>query len=767
MPKGRSSVSKSRRSTFEVVLLLVKFFLISIGYTPIFIVRGSWFIVHRLVSWLLQLRLPNFSLFTLALSKVEVFHFSLSKRPGRPRKSSVFSLYRRRVAIFIKRMPKQVKVSAALGIFLLFFISYTYFALRAAYTLPSPAHLSSSDHPLTTEFYDRNGVLLYRLYEGRNRSLVNIDDLPPYLTQATIAIEDRNFYHHPGVDPLAILRALRNNLSNISVQGGSTITQQLIKNTILNSEKSYSRKIKEILLAFWAERIYSKKEILQMYLNESPYGGPAWGVEAGALTYFGKSAKDLNLAESAFLAGLPASPTEYSPYGSHPELALKRQQQVLKRMVEDRYISLNQAQDALSQPLNIKDGNQAIYAPHFVMYVKDLLSQRYGNKLISQGGLKVYTSLDLGLQTQVQAIVASEVERLVPLQVSNGAAMITDAQTGQILAMVGSKDYNVVGFGNYNVALSLRQPGSSIKPATYATAFKQGLTPGNTILDIPVRFGEYAPINYDGRFHGPVSLRTALGSSYNIPAVKLLAMVGIDQMIQTAKDLGITTFDDPKRYGLSLTLGGGEVKMIDMMTMYGTLSQMGIKHPTAPILKIVDSQGNIIEEYKDDSERVLQEEIAYLITNILADNKARAPAFGPQSLLNIPGHQVAVKTGTSDNKRDNWTFGYTPEFVIGVWVGNNNNAPMHPTLTSGVTGAAPIWNKIVKGLLASREPVAFKRPAGVIDALIDGRKDLAVAGILPKNLVRIKPAGDKTTFFDAFSSYATSSAITSLRESAN
>jgi len=334
--------------------------------------------------------------------------------------------------------------------------------------------------------------------------------------------------------------------------------------------------------------------------------------------------------------------------------------------------------------------------------------------------------------------------------------------------MVGSKDNHNNEFGSFNVTLSPRQPGSSIKVATYATAFKQGFSPGNTILDVPVTFRDnwgnsYSPLNYDGNYHGPVSLRTALGSSYNIPAVKMLSTVGIDEMINTAKDLGITTFTDPGRYGLSLTLGGAEVKMINMMTVYGTFSQLGSRNTATPILKVTDSDGNILEEYENHPQQAIAAEVAYLVTDILADNNARTPAFGANSLLKIPNHTVAVKTGTTDNKKDNWTFGYSPDFVVGVWVGNNDNSPMNPRLTSGVTGAAPIWNRIINTILADTPDAKFIRPKGIIEAKIDGRADLASANILPKSLVRIAKKDDKMYFSDPFSSYSTPSAQATVK----
>lgn len=646
--------------------------------------------------------------------------------------------------------------------------TYTWAMLSAAYQLPTPQRLAFSEQPLTSQFYDRDGKLLYRLYESRNRLLIPLQDLPPYLLQATIAIEDKNFYKHNGVDFLAIARALYNNFSQDQLEGASTITQQLVKNSLLTPEKTYSRKFKEIVLSVWAESIYSKPQILSMYLNNAPYGGTNWGVEAASQNYFGKSAQDLTLAEASYLAGLPASPSLYSPLGSRADLGKVRQKEVLDRMVENKYISRGEAEEAYKQVLQFIPQLADLKAAHFVMYTKSLLESKYGTKMVSQGGLKVITSLDLGLQEEVEKIVSEEVNNLSSLNVSNGAAMVTDPKTGQILAMVGSKDYHNPGFGNYNVTTALRQPGSSIKPVTYVTAFKKGYSPGNTILDTPVTFSDqwgnsYSPVNYDGAFHGPVSIRTALASSLNIPAVKMLATIGVDPVIQTAKDLGITTFTDPKRYGLSLTLGGAAIKMVDMMSVYGAFSQMGIVHPITPILQVTDPEGNVLEQYRDRGQQMIQRELTFMITSILTDDNARTLAFGPNSLLNIRG--VASKTGTTDSKKDNWAFGYTPEFVVGVWVGNNDNSPMDPSLTSGITGATPIWNRITRGLLSANPNTDFNKPSGIVDVVVDGRRDITASGILPKALVQVRADKDQTRYFDSFSSFATSTA--SLKDSSS
>jgi 1A family penicillin-binding protein len=683
---------------------------------------------------------------------------SFSSAPKKPGKK------KRRVHTPLFRIPLKIALPV-LGILLAF---YSYSLVYIATQLPTPATLSDFQGPMTTEVFDRNGRLLYRFFEGKNRSVINLSELPPHLINATIAIEDKNFYKHPGVDPTAILRAAVTYIISREVQGGSTITQQLIKNTMLTPDRTIERKLKEVVLAFWAERIFSKDQILQMYFNQVPYGGPTWGIAAASRTYFQKEVKDLTLAESTYLAGLPASPTTFSPYGNHPEFAKMRQREVLRRMVEDGYITKDQEQQALSEKISIMPPKDPIKAPHFVMYVREVLAQKYGERFVNQGGLKVYTSLDLDLQEKTEKIVAEEIDKLAQLRVTNGAAMVTDPKNGQILAMVGSKNYFDDNGGNFNVTMSLRQPGSSIKPITYAAAFKEGYTPGTVLLDTPISFKNewevYTPQNYDGKFHGAVSIRTALGSSYNIPAVKTLALLGLPKFLQTSKDLGITTFNKPENYGLSLTLGGAEVKMIDMMSVYGSFSQLGLRYEPQPILKVYNNVGKLYEDNTyPQGGRVLDAGIAYLISNILQDNKARTPAFGPQSLLFFPNHQVAVKTGTTDSKRDNWTFGFTPSIVVGVWVGNNDNTPMDPALTSGITGAAPIWNKIMALVLSNQPDQAFQKPSNVTNAMVDGNRDFIIKGLPVKSVIGVahKPNPSPTdskqketiTYTDPFSTY--------------
>jgi 1A family penicillin-binding protein len=592
--------------------------------------------------------------------------------------------------------------------------------------LPQVSQIVQRQQLLTTKILDRNGKLLYRIFKDENRTLVPLSRVPLEVQQATIAIEDRDFYHHNGISVKGIVRALRENARGSRIQGGSTITQQLVKNTLLTSEKTYKRKIREVILAVLVEQTFSKEEILEMYLNEVAYGGSTYGIEEAAQRYFGKSAAELNLTESSFLAGLPQSPSLYSPFGSSPERAYARQREVLRRMVEDGYITQEAADQARQTQLAFRSDTTDIKAPHFVMYVREMLAEQYGEELVSQGGLEVVTSLDLDFHNEVQTLVSKEMETLARLRIANGAALVTNPITGEVISMVGSKNYfDFKNDGQVNVTIRPRQPGSSIKPLTYALAFENGQSPYTTIADEPVTFAivgsaPYAPKNYDGKFHGNVTLREALGSSYNIPAVKLLAQVGISTLIDKGEQMGITTWKDRKRFGLSLTLGGGEVLMTELAQVFGTFANKGVTTKLNPILEIKNSKGEVIyknrcvSEGKDcPSTRTVSAKTATQITDVLTDNTARTPAFGARSVLNIPGQQVAVKTGTTNNLRDNWTFGYTKDRVVAVWVGNNDNTPMS-YVASGVTGASPIWNKIIRLTLDDKKPHSFSTPEGMV-----------------------------------------------------
>jgi 1A family penicillin-binding protein len=599
--------------------------------------------------------------------------------------------------------------------------------------LPSPRELSMRQQPQTTKILDRNGKLLAEIYSNQNRTVIPLSDVPPHLRQATLAIEDKNFYKHPGFDIPSIVRAFRETITKKNTQGGSTITQQLIKSSMLTPEQSLSRKAKEIVLAFWAEHIYTKDQILEMYFNQVPYGGTAWGIEAASETYFNKSVKQLSLAESAFLAGLTSAPSYFSPYGNYPNAWKGRQKEVLKRMVATGAISQKQADAAAKESLHFRQQQTALHAPHFVTYVRELLTAKYGYAAVEKGGLSITTTLDLSKQEMAEKYVADEVAKSAYLNFTNGAALITDPKNGDILAMVGSHDFSDENGGNVNIATSERQPGSSIKVVAYAAALERGMTAATVFDDVPVSYPDgdnvYAPVNYDGRFHGRVPLRIALANSYNIPAVKVLDQIGVPTMVTLGKKMGISSWGEPTNYGLSLVLGAGEVNMTDMAEVYGTMANEGIRQDLDPILRITDSKGALLQEKKAKPGReVLDKGVAFIMSDILADGQARSAAFGPDSVLTIPGKTVSVKTGTTDNKRDNWTDGYTKDYVVIVWVGNNDNQPMSPTLASGITGAAPIWHNIMTDLLAKKPDTKLKPPAEVVKKTCLGKDEYFMKG---------------------------------------
>lgn len=611
--------------------------------------------------------------------------------------------------------------------------------------LPSPRRLTSQENfAVSTQIFDRNGELLYEVFADENRTPVGIETLPPHVLQATIAIEDKNFYRHWGFDLQGMLRAIRNNLFGENIQGGSTITQQLVKNALLTPEKSWIRKMKEGVLAVMSELIYSKEEILEMYLNYISYGGTAVGIETASRKYFDKSAKDLNLAEAAMLAGLPQAPSLYSPFGSDPTRAKDRQAEVLRRMTEEGFITALQAEEAKATPLQFALKVTDIRAPHFVFYVRDLLYEKYGVDTVEKGGLRVTTTLDIGLQEVAQASLSAEVDDLANLRVGNGAGLVVKPNTGEILAMIGSRNYfDSEHDGQVNVTIARRQPGSSIKPLVYGTAFQEKtLNPGTLLLDIPTcvklpNQPEYCPKNYTGDFKGPVTVRQALGNSLNIPAVKTIETIGVQTLMNQATKMGITGWDDAVNYGPSLSLGGGEVRMIDMAQAFSVLSNQGVKVPLTALLKVENFKGEVLEEIdieqrktdlaalhqdpyisdQNELERVMSPAPAYLISHILQDNSARTLAFGASSELVIPGQIVSVKTGTTNDLKDNWTIGFTPEFLTVTWVGNNDNTPMS-YIASGVTGAAPIFNDIMSYVLRDQEPLWQEKPADVLEGTV-------------------------------------------------
>jgi penicillin-binding protein 1C len=643
---------------------------------------------------------------------------SKRRRKKQPKKLLARLVSRRRIAIAI--------------LFASFFFLLS--SLYLFWGLPLPTKLTSWQYPVSTKIYAHDGQLLYEIYTEQNRTPIRLGDLPDYVKWATISSEDKDFYRHHGFSWRGIARASFNIVFKRQLQGGSTITQQLVKNALLTPERTLKRKIREFALTLAVEVIYPKDKILEMYFNHVPYGGTAWGIESASKLYFDKSSKDLTLAEATLLAGLPASPTRYSPFGAHPELAKERQKFVLRRMVEDEHINQEEAEKAENEELLFASHKNNIQAPHFVMHVKEQLVEKYGERMVEQGGLRVTTSLDLDIQTFAETAIASEVAKLENYKVSNAAALVTKPKTGEILAMVGSKDYfDRESQGNFNVTTALRQPGSAIKPLNYALALmNKKLTLATVINDVPTCFAVtgqklYCPSNYDGQFHGPVQARFALGSSYNLPAVKVLALNGLEDFVAFANKMGLTTLEDPSLYGLSLTLGGGEVRMIDMAVAFGTLANLGVKQPLVSILKVEDYQGKVHEEWEvKEGERIIPMEVAFLVSHILLDNNARAAAFGTSSYLVIRGHpEVSVKTGTTNDKRDNWTIGYNPEFLVATWVGNNDNSPM-ARVASGVTGASPIWNKVMSYVLKEEKQVWQLKPDGIY-----GTQVCAISGFSP------------------------------------
>lgn len=643
------------------------------------------------------------------------------------------------------------------GLFILgfFILSLAVFAWYSR-DLPSPGKLSQISG-YSTVFYDRDGKILYEMFKDKNRVPVSLDEVSDYLKQATIAIEDKNFYKHQGVSETGILRAFLSIVFRRKIQGGSTITQQLIKNLLLSNQRVLSRKIKELILAFEVERRYTKDQILEMYLNEAPYGGSFWGVASASQGYFGKSAKDLNLVEAVVLAGLPQSPSYYSPFIGKKDVWKERARHVLRRMEEDNYITKKQQIQASMdlEKLRFSKPRFAIYGPHFVFYVKDFLEKKYGAKIFDQG-LKIKTSLSLDLQKKIEAIVNKEILSLKKYQVTNGALVVLDSQTGEILGMVGSYDFFDEKFGNFNASLALRQPGSAIKPITYALAFEKGYTPATVLMDVKTifpNFGDkdYIPENYDSKFRGPLQLRFALGNSINIPAVKLLAMLGIRNFLEKANQMGLTTLAPTEknlnRFGLSITLGGGEVRLLDLSSAFSVFARGGIKKDPVAILEIKDYKNKTLYKNKlSQGQRVLSAEAAFLISHILSDNNARVEIFGPNSYLKIPGKTVAVKTGTTNDKRDNWTVGYTQSLTVGVWVGNNDYSPMNPQVASGVTGASSIWHKAMAELLKKYPDGIMEKPDRVkayeIDAFLGGlpkegyptRSEYFIEGTQPKDI---------------------------------
>ena len=615
-----------------------------------------------------------------------------------------------------------------LGLILLMIVLFIWYGRD----LPAPGKLIAAQANQSSGIYDRNGTLLYSVYQNQNRIYVNLKGIPKYLQEGTIAIEDKNFYTNQGFSVTGYLRAIRDIVLLRGISGGSTLTQQLVKNVLLTSEQSIPRKIKELMLSIQVDRRYSKDQILEMYLNDVGYGGTAVGVQAASQVYFNKDVKDLDLAQSAFLAGLPQSPTTYSPFSGN-KYYVDRTQEVLNAMASQGYITQKQADSAASEikKEQFSESNTGIKAPHFVFYVKQALIKQFGEQAVESGGLRVKTTLDYKIESQAEKIVKEEIAKDKSLNVGNGAAMVTNPKTGEILAMVGSQDYfNTKNDGNFNAAISFRQPGSSLKPVTYAVGLTRGYTASTVFMDAATNFKatdsekDYIPVNYDGKYRGPIQMRFALANSINVPAVKMLAMVGVKNVMQQAYNMGIGNWEPTdanlKDVGYSLVLGGRDVRLIDEMQTYGVFANGGLKQPLVSILEVDDSRGNVLYKYNPPSpQRVLAANVSFIISHILLDNTARSAEFGLYSQLVVAGHSnVSVKTGTTNDIRDNWTLGYTPSYVVGVWVGNNNNAPMSK-VASGITGAAPIWNRIISYVLKGKPDEQPQKPDDVVAVLVD------------------------------------------------
>lgn len=610
------------------------------------------------------------------------------------------------------------------GLIIFFILSGIFVLWVATFELPDLDNFSERQVAQSTKIYDRTGrVVLFDVHGEVTRTVVPLDQINDYAEKASIAIEDSNFYNHNGVEPKAILRAVLTNLKEgnlLSGQGGSTITQQVIKNSLLTSDKKISRKLKEWVLAPRLESKLTKDQILEIYLNEIPYGGTVYGIQEASRRFFGKDAKDLTLAQSAYLAALPQAPTYYSPYGNNLEALESRKNKVLNEMLKNNFISKEEFDSASAEKVVFeKPENSGIKAPHFVFWILEQIEEKYGIESVEQGGLKITTTLDWELQQKAEEIVKrNALQNEISFNAENGSIVAIDPKTGQVLVMVGSRDYFDEKIdGNFNIATTNRQPGSAFKPIVYAEAFNKGYLPETMIFDVPTEFSAtcssggdcYNPQNYDNVFRGPMSLRDALAQSVNIPAVKVLYLAGLKDSLNLAKKMGLETLTNVNQYGLTLVLGGGEVRPLDMASAYGVFANDGTKHKTQGILKVEDRKGKTLEEFKDENERVLPEQTARLISDILSDNRARTPAFGANSYLNIPG--VAVKTGTTNDYRDAWIVGYTPEISVAAWAGNNDNSSMEKKVAGFIV--APMWNEFMKIAIEKMPASEFNKPNGI------------------------------------------------------
>jgi len=682
--------------------------------------------------------------------------------------------YYRKIYQSHKKKKWIIFILKILGVLFLFsFFGIIFLFLYYAKDLPLPEKFTEKPFIQPTKIYDREGKeLLFEIYSEEKREIIPLEKIPQHLINAVLSAEDVNFYHHFGIDIKGIIRAILVDLKiKKPVQGGSTISQQLIRSSFLTQEKTLKRKIKEIILTLELERRYSKDQILEWYLNQIPLGINIYGVETACKTYFQKSCQEISVAQAATIASLIKAPSYLSPYGKHKKELLKRKDYILEREFKLGFLSKEEYEKAKKEKIVFAKPPK-IKAPHFVLFIEDYLFKKYGKRVLEEKGFKVYTTLDWKLQQEAEKIVKEVMEINKKYNAFNASLVAINPNTGEILAMVGSKDYeaepypkncipgkNCLFDPHVNVAVygEGRQPGSAFKPFAYAQAFKKGFTPDTIVWDVETNFGifnnkSYIPKNYDGKFRGPVTFREALAQSLNIPSVKVLYLAGIKETIKLAKKLGITTLKEkPTYYGLSLVLGGGEVKLLDITSAYGVFATEGLKLSPTGILKIEDSLGNIIEENKKIPKRVLEKEVCYLINDILSDNEARAPMFGKKSPLYFKNYKVAVKTGTTDNFRDAWTIGYTPSIVVGVWVGNNNNSPM--AKKPGVVLAAPIWHKFMEKALKKyppkkdfTSPILFKTDKPILDGIIDCSNLHSILYFIDKNNPQKEKS--KNSFYD-------------------
>ncbi len=631
-----------------------------------------------------------------------------------------------------KRKKISFKNAFILCIALGFFAAGALFIWAATIKIPSLDSLEDWKMSQSTKIYDRTEkILLYDVHGNVKRTIISLDQIPDITKNAAIAIEDSRFYQHSGIDFRSILRAVFVNLGTMDYsQGGSTITQQVVKNAFLTREKTLARKLREWVMALKMEQVLNKSQILELYFNEVPYGGSVYGIEEASLSFFGKHTKDLSLPESAYLAALPQAPSYYSPYGNNKNKLDERKNLVLKRMLELGFIGNEDYAAAINEEVKfLPPQEEGITAPHFVMMVKQYIEEKYGQDMVENGGLKVITTLDADLQVKAEEAVKKYGEENVKQFNAHNAAMTAiDPKTGQVLIMVGSRDYfNKDIDGNFNVALSPnRQPGSSFKPFVYATAFMKGYTPETVVFDLPTEFNSscspfgiptlpemsqsecYMPENYDHVHRGPMTLRNALAQSVNVPAVKTFYLAGVADSIDTAKKMGITTLKNPKRYGLTLVLGSGEVSLYEMTGAYGVFANGGERHPNNFILRIEDDKGVKLETFKPEADQVIPKNTALQINDVLSDDAARAPAFGGNSALSFPNNDVAVKTGTTNDYRDAWIIGYTPSFALGAWVGNNDNTPMEKKVAGFIV--APMWHEVMESALQKLQNESFEAP---------------------------------------------------------